>query len=267
MPFVLGNAALTAAEAKKKRARINVENVLIADAAQVPMPDAVRKQLSSSSGILIGIDVETHAFIEGNLDFHNGDFGFQREVDPVNFCNLKIVQVAWAIAEMSAAEPNIKCRFVKPEEFVITPEATSKHKITQKHAMIYGLPLGEVLREMFSDIKGAHAEGGRLCAHHLEFDAGMLAAAMSSIGFTDMLAQWEAIVRDGICTMDPNIASWVRSTMGGGYIPKYVPIKLVDAIKAMAPEHADLIQDHHNAATDCHMHWVLARALSRRALA
>ena len=49
MPFVLGNAALKAAEAKKKRPRINVENVLIADAAQVPMPDAVRKQFSSSN--------------------------------------------------------------------------------------------------------------------------------------------------------------------------------------------------------------------------
>ena len=253
--------------AKKKRARINMENIVLADAAKVPMPDAVRKQFASSQGILIGIDVETHAFIEGNLDFHIGDFGFQRKVDPVNFGNLKIVQVAWAIAEMSAAEPNIKSRFVKPEEFVITPEATAKHNITQKHAMIYGLPLGDVLHEMFSDIKDAHAKGGRVCAHHLEFDGGMLAAAMSSMGFTDMLVEWKAIVRDGICSMDPSIASWVRSTMGGEYIPKYIPIKLVDAIKAMAPEHANLVQDHHNAATDSHMHWVLARALSRRALA
>ena len=93
------------------------------------------------------------------------------------------------------------------------------------------------------DIKDAHAKGGRVCAHHLEFDGGMLAAAMSSMGFTDMLVEWKAIVRDGICTMDPSIASWVRSKMGGEYIPKYIPIKLVDAIKAMAPGHANLVQN------------------------
>jgi len=36
---------------------------------------------------------------------------------------------------------------------------------------------------------------------------------------------------------------------------------------ALLPEHAHLVEDHHDAAIDCHMHWLLARDLSSRASA
>ena len=267
MVFTMNHIAAQEAAKKKQRIQVNMDKLAISDLTQVPVPETVRSKLSSPEAFFIGIDVETHAFVKGNIDFHDGDFGFQRKVDPANFNNLKVVQVAWAIAEGLVSEPVIKSRFVKPEGFVITPEATSAHKITQKYAMIHGLPLGVVLREMFADVKDAHDKGGRVCAHQLEFDAGMLAAEMSSLGFTDMLSEWKSIVRSGICTMDPDVASWVRRIAGGDYIPKYVPIKLADALKIMAPKQIDLIKDHHNAAADCHMHLILARALCQHASA
>ena len=267
MVFTMNHIAIQEAAAKKQRTHVDLDKLVFTEVAQGPVPQTVRSKLSSPDGIFMGIDVETHAFVKGNIDFHDGDFGFQRKVDPANFNNLKVVQVAWAIAKGSAPEPIIKSRFVKPEGFVITPEATSAHKITQKYATIHGLPLGVVMREMFADVKEAHDKGGRICAHQLEFDAGMLAAEMSSLGFTDMLSEWKSIVRSGICTMDPDMASWLRCMAGGDYIPKYVPIKLVDALKILAPEQIDLIKDHHNAAVDCHMHWIVARALCQRASA
>ncbi len=90
---------------------------------------------------------------------------------------------------------------------------------------------------------------------------------MSALGFDDMSAEWGAIVRKGICTMDPDIAHWVRQQVGWTDVARFVPIRLVDAVKALLPEHAHLVEDHHDAAIDCHMHWLLARDLSSRASA
>ena len=49
--------------------------------------------------------------------------------------DMRIVQLGWA------SGPEVVGRIVKPEGFVITPDATEKHAITQDHAMQEGLPL------------------------------------------------------------------------------------------------------------------------------
>ena len=250
-----------------KKMKVDMTKIRVGSIETLPAPEVVRKKFASTHSHLISIDVETHSLIHGNIDFHDGDFGFQRKVHPSNFGVLRAVQIAWAIGDISSSEPDIKSRYVKPIGFSIENEATAIHKISHKHAMIHGLPLASVLREMFADIKDACQKGGRICAHQLEFDAGVLAAEMGALGFDDMRVEWSSMVKNGICTMDPDIAKWVRAQIGWNDVAKFVPLKLTDAMTELLPEYAHLVKCHHDAANDCYMHWLLARDLRARALA
>ena len=116
---------------------------------------------------------------------------------------------------------------------------------------------------MFTDIELEYKRGGRICSHHLEFDAGILTAEMLRLGFVDMAGKWKDMVRKGVCTMDPDVTHWVRKCSGDDMKSKYSPMGLDKAIEVLVPAKYYLLNGHHDASVDCQLHWVLAQELSR----
>ena len=69
---------------------------------------------------------------------------------------------------------NTKAYFVRPDGFEVADKATNFHKFSHEHVECEGRPLADVLREFMVDVKTACAAGGRVAAHQLEFDAGVI---------------------------------------------------------------------------------------------
>jgi hypothetical protein len=254
----------TPLEKESKKPRLNPASVVVADVVPVPVSAAVRKMFPSTARSLIGIDIETHMLIESNCDFHDGDFGFQRKVGVNIIKSMRTVQVAWAYGDSFLSAPHtIKSRLVRPEGFVIDLGAKGKHGISHEHALEHGMSLADVVLEMFTDIELEYKRGGRICSHHLEFDAGILTAEMLRLGFVDMAGKWKDMVRKGVCTMDPDVTHWVRKCSGDDTKSKYSPMGLDKAIEVLVPAKYYLLNGHHDASVDCQLHWVLAQELSR----
>ena len=99
------------------------------------------------------------------------------------------------------------------------------------------------------------------------FDSGVLAYAMERLELHDLAAKWSDIVRNGICTMNQHVGHWVRKQIGIGDKPMKIPLRLVDGIEALLPQHGRLLADHHDAGADSRMHFLLAVELITRAKA
>ena len=55
---------------------------------------------------------------------------------------------------------------------------------------------------------GYCAQGGRIVAHHLEFDGGLIAQELARVRLHQYNLEWEKALRKGVCTMAPDIACW-----------------------------------------------------------
>jgi len=156
----------------------------------------------------MAIDIETHALVPKNIGgswWRTGEFGLLTTASEVAISSLRIVQVGWAIGDITAAEPLVKTRLVLPEGFEIEASATAKHRITHACAMSQGVTLKSVLLELTEDMTEAVKSGGRLCSHHLGFDGGILSEEMRRAGLDHMATEWSRFVRKGLCTMNPDI--------------------------------------------------------------
>ena len=232
----------------------------------VPPPPAVAENLAGAE-LLIGIDVETHDLISGNTNWRPGQFGFLTKVTDDTLNTLRIVQLGWVVGKVDDSAPSVKQRFVRPAQFDITSAATGLHGITQDRALT-GRPLREVLEEMMADVMDASARGEvQICAHHLEFDGGVIAAELERAGLHDLRRAWKEAVARGFCSMQPCVASWVRSMLGADEIPYNVPIKLRDLVAGMLPDHRGALANHHDAGNDAYLHWLIGGELAKRAKA
>ncbi len=106
---------------------------------------------------------------------HFPRFGWYTMKDDNTLGFARIIQLGWAVGGASGdADVNTKVYIVKPEGFEVTADATNFHGLTHEHVERKGEPLADVLREFMSDVKDACANGGRVSAHQLEFDAGVI---------------------------------------------------------------------------------------------
>ena len=117
---------------------------------------------------------------------------------------------------------------------------------------------------MVADVLNCCSHGGRIVAHHLEFDAGVIYEELGRAGLNHLKDPWAKAVRDGVCTMDPDIACWVRSILGIGEIPRSIPMRLLDMVKGLLTETSELRSKHHSAGNDATMHFLLCRKLVSR---
>ena len=121
-----------------------------------------------------------------------------------------LVQLAWARYDARGRGEDARCHIVRPEGFLIPPDATRIHGISQAHAQRVGRDLGEVLDEFLA---AAAAHGTRLIAHNLSYDRGVIGAELvrtrRSLDFLDL---------PGTCTMKETTELCQLSRPGGyGY--------------------------------------------------
>ena len=219
-----------------------------------PPPSAVLNELGHAE-VIMGVDLETAGWEEKRTKGSIGQFGHYNVCD-ANDLDARAVQIGWAVVDTAAGTAAmIKERLVQPDGFIITAKAAAFHGIGHEQAATHGLPLGEILSELMSDVKDVRARGGRIVAHHLEFDAGILDKELSRCGMEEARRDWGRAVRAGCCTMSPNIGRWLRTCFGeeAGPPSKQNVLKLRALATWFVPNSAKLSQQHHTAGADAEL--------------
>ena len=256
------------AQAPKPAALLPDLTRLTEEAGTLPAPVRVTEKLHGPS-LFIGIDVETHALVpraSSQASFwRTGEFGFLTTADDGALSFLRLVQLGWAYAADASDAPVVKTCLIKPEGFTIESAATAKHGIGNSEALEHGQPLAEVLRAFLDDLASCLEKGYRICAHHLGFDAGIISREMTRAGIKPVCDVWDKGVREGLCTMDPDICHWVRQLIGIGDKPRSIPMRLRDLVSVLLPRQTHLLARSHTAGADAHMHMLVALELWRRA--
>ena len=267
-PKKRGFVAVAPPQKKTQRTTVKASELVIGVVSAIPPPPAVAALFEPACELWAAIDIETHELVPGGANswWREGQFGHMSRLLPAALEELRIVQIGWAVGAFDCQTPVVKSCLVRPDGFAISEAAAMKHGISHELADRDGYPLTKVVLDMLRDVFYVVGRGGRLCCHNLEFDAGILHAEMKRSDFDDhMLGSWHHAVRDGFCSMQPEIGHWVRQQMGMGDREHKAPIRLRDLVEALIPNSSELLLDHHDAGNDALMHWLVARELSKRA--
>jgi len=120
----------------------------------------------------------------------------------------RLVQLAWARYDGRGALEDSRSHIIRPDGFVIPPDSTRIHGITQARALREGRDLVEVLDEF---LEAAGAPGTTLVAHNFDYDhhvvAGELVRARKPLSFLELT---------GICTMKGTTDLCALPRPGGG---------------------------------------------------
>ena len=146
---------------------------------------------------------------------HIGRLGWYTMKDEASLAYARIVQIGWTIGPASSESPATKALYVKPEGFEITPAATKYHRISQQLAEREGVSLSDALQQFMAEVIEAHGKGGRVVAHQIEFDAGVILRELRRCGMSACEGQWFEVARsNGFCTMNPYAGRWLRQASG-----------------------------------------------------
>jgi DNA polymerase III epsilon subunit-like protein len=219
-----------------------------------PLPTIIASRLGKPKE-LIAVDIETHGWPMGTRKVCTGAFGWQLcDYELVSLLDFsRVVQIAWVVGH---ADPNApreikKSYYIRPTDFTITPEAHRKHKITQAFALEHGRPLAEALEKFMTDINPARLRWARLCAHHLEFDAGIILRELQRCVLPDEAAAWEALAHGGYCTMNADLGGWVLPRLTKEAQNEHVGKRfqsLTTMLEALKVDGSDTFLTHHHDA-------------------
>ena len=235
-----------------------------------PVPSHLSERLTQPSSIF-AFDCETHDLIPGRTSkWELGRFGIKAQVEECAVQHLRLVQLGWAYGDCTAHYPATDTCLIKPSGFVISSEASNIHKISHGAAVADGRRLRDALEQMLDQACKCCDGGGRVASHHLGFDAIIVFHELQRAGLGHLQDKWASLVRKGICTMDPDIACWVRGAAGlrddgGNGISWSIPIGLKDMLSIVAPQHKNLFAGHHSADVDATMCWLICRELVKAA--
>ena len=172
----------------------------------------------ASPELIVGIDIETHDWIEmGSVRKKGryGQFGFYTLATLEDISFARIVQISWAIGAIDVDTPTtVKVYTIRPDGFCIADKCAQVHRISNDSAIAQGAPLAEALRAFMNDVTTAYAKGARLVAHHLEFDGGIIKHELGRVGLDEYIDPWQTMVQQGFCTMDPAVGKWVLMCLG-----------------------------------------------------
>ena len=140
----------------------------------VPGQAARQKFFDSTSGF-IAISVEFNKSLtadsflkEWRSGLEETLFGFDTKIKARAVDELRVARIVWACGDLSSHKPFIKKYTVRPEGFKISPGPNDYHCVLHNEAKKRGHPLGQVLQELFTDIKDGSEKGYRICAYGLE---------------------------------------------------------------------------------------------------
>ena len=136
-----------------------------------------------------------------------------------------------------------------------------------------GVGLQEALDEFISDLRLVVKNGGRVCAHNLEFDATIVLEEMSRVKMDEQdLVIFESAIYNGFCTMNPTLTRWcceeyLRNTSKYGYleVDKDVPVPLRELVRVLDVDTQKLCLPAHDAEADARAVWLILRELHRLA--
>ena len=231
------------------------------------LPQPVRDRLGSPT-IVVGFDTETHDWLndlprKGSI----GPYGWYRIRDELSTEYARIIQLGWACGSVDeGATVQTKRRFIKPTGFQVSTKATAFHHLTQELLEQEGLELKTVLDEFLTDVRYACQHGGRVVAHHLEFDAGVIDCELNRCGLTELREEWRCFARNGFCTMNPELGRWVRIASGrevGAPTAKHCE-GLAATLQLLLPDKAMLLSGHHDAGRDAELTRSIYVALLRK---
>ena len=219
-----------------------------------PMPKFIRDRLQKPSRIL-AIDIETNGWPLGPSRTTLGDFGWHFFAEDGLLAFARMCQLGWTrgYADLRSP-PERKCYLVKPTNFTITIEATKFHSITQAEATECGQPVVDVLKAFMADVTDEISRGGRICAHHLCFDAGIILHEMRRSRLDDLAAAWSRIAAAGYCSMNKDLAGWLLPQTGKANQrvegeKEYLSLKTVAEVLDI-PNRERLLMQQHNAGAD-----------------
>ena len=217
-----------------------------------------------ASPLVIGLDIETHDLLGRHMKWWIGPLGFATLSDPLTIQEARIVQIGWSV-HAAGGEPIVKEFLVRPTGFHISNVASAMHDVTEEKATSLGASLQEVLIEFMRDVSETRSLGGRLVAHHLEFDAGIVMEELARAGLNHLQYSWRKFAQGGVCTMDPDIAHWTRDMCSMEQLPWKSALKLDVMCSKLLPECKGLMSKRHSAGTDAQLVTMLFHELSQRA--
>ena len=220
----------------------------------LPLPQAVLDRLGDPR-IIVGFDCETHDWLDNaERKGRIGQFGWYTKNDDVHFS--RIVQLGWVVAGPGNSRELVsKSSLIQPCGFQMSARATKCHGITHEAAMENGRALADVLEEFVRDASEACARGGRVCAHQLEFDAGLIDEELRRCGLPDLRKTWQQIARAGYCTMNPAVGRWLKECSGEDVGPETTKpiVGLTKTMRLLGLCPDSLQQRHHDAEHDARM--------------
>ena len=231
----------------------------------IPLPNVVVAQLGDPA-VVIGIDVESHSWPNDSCRRgHTGQFGKYTMKDDKTLRTSRIVKIAWTVGAAEVKAPvEVKCKLIRPDGYEIADKATQFHGISQEQAMSEGLDLKEVMEEFMKDMVELCESGGRVVAHQLEFDAGLILEELQRCGLTHLQKQWSEIARAGYCTMNPDVGRWLKICAGAQVGPKQEVLSLTDSLDKLLPGASRTFKAH-TPEDDAQMARLIFLALLQRA--
>eukprot|EP00973_Karenia_brevis_P070229 9761275-Karenia_brevis.AAC.3 len=217
-------------------------------------PRTVMDRLGHPSTV-IGFDCETHDWLDGTSKKGRiGPFGWYTMNDDVPFA--RIVQLGWVIGSACHGAPVVvKTAIIQPHGFRISDRATDCHGIAHEDASNDGQLLADVLVDFMRDVSEAVLLGGRVCAHQLEFDAGVIATELQRCGLDELHSHWLRIARRGYCTMNPDAGRWLLMRAGHDVGPetKQHTLGLIRTLQILGLASDDDKRPQRDAAYDARM--------------
>ncbi len=271
--------SLCASTHKPKQAKVPKATDIVdkapecAGTLQIVPPSNMLVRRLGSPEVLIGFDIETHNWLDDEMDRGRiGKFGWYtlKEERVLEFA--RIVQLGWVIGRPDIDAPvTKKVALVKPDGFEIAGKATTFHKISHSTAAREGRHLADVLREFMEDVLEWCDRGGRVVAHQLEFDAGIILSELARCGLHELRDAWKRVAQKGFCTMDYEVGRWVYACVGREVGPETAKhIIGLDSIvlvlkEPLRDEHIKMLKNHHQADVDAQLTWLVYAALLERA--
>ena len=227
-----------------------------------PPPKCVLDKLVPCD-LMAAIDVETHDMVpkeSKRVPWSRDQFGLQTTTTAHTLSTLRVIQLGWAVGT-STDDMVVKSIMVRPDGFEVSSEAVKMHGITQEKLASAGVPLGEALEIVVTDVLKHCSRGARVVAHNLSFDAGLVYAELGRAGLSHLQEGWADAIRGGVCTMDPDVGTWARSMIGLEDKPRSIPVGLKTLISGLVPDANALLRAHHTADGDAAMHLALCHKL------
>ena len=119
---------------------------------------------------------------------------------------LKYSRVVQLGVVVSDAEGNVLRRFERciSDAPDCSAKATKYHGLTNEQLARKGIPIAEAMRQFGAELRKLDAAGGKLIAHNLDFDAGILVAELERLGdeFAETTELLRRLAKDGVCTLE-----------------------------------------------------------------